>query len=934
MACSLVLSAADVVEVTSDGVEAARYASLEAALAACSGGETLTLLGDVTVEKKLEVSKSVAFDLAGKTLSNRSGFFICPTEAVGTLSFRNGQIKAADCCFYFDAMGSYTVSVSNVAFSGNCVLYAPWTGNGGTLEVLEDCSETTPSWGGLAVFNSRSAGSRCIVRGGVVKGNIFKIGDGKAEIHAGKRLEVRGGSFVQDPTAVVAPGYVVEKVDHEVKGVACAYRVREAADGERGVATVTCADGAVRGCASVDAALAACAPGGVVTLLADCTAAYPLAWDTALTLDLAGHALSRPRSGALFAPLGGAARMTVKGGRCEAADVLLSSVSGAPAEPVAFTNCTLAAQVVCTGAYTQVELADCRAAPAFFFASGSKGTVAVSGGAYRVEEARDAVRDATDARIVATGGRFSFDVTDGLPSGYVQVCEDAVVEGLACRYVVLLAAEAATRPTYGHGALVLSADGAATNGYTTVLEAIAACPEGGRVKMLASYTASGSFYEVPRSMTLDLNGFTLANTGGDFLKILSGVTLDVDGGGGILKGTSWASIFHLGSGDAVVNVADCTLKGLCTLYGPSGAVVNLHERTFVLTTYFASGNATASLNVRGGRHAFVSWRDAPYREDPNLGTRITIFGGRFEKNPLATSLANLPPAIAEGATSFYEEGVSYRGISMPYAVYPDDETATWTREAVRAGLVHTNVNAALRAAQALGGTVRLLADIAHTVDVPSGTASPLTLAFDGHRVVGRAESGDTSAFRLTAAGVACVLDGASVSAACLVDWGAGGTGSSLAVVGDGTNTCTALLASGSAASQMGTLAIRGGRWAVDPTAYVTNNHVVLHRADAAPCPWRVRDWTKLAANGWDFDLEDPLLGATASGTVEAATVEVALAGLLPARRTLLADLSGVTVTDGTLKFVPSSDLPRSVNVVFENNRLIAWQATGTVLVFR
>ena len=81
-----------------------------------------------------------------------------------------------------------------------------------------------------------------------------------------------------------------------------------------------------------------------------------------------------------------------------------------------------------------------------------------------VEEARYAGR-AVAARIAATGGRFNFDVSDGLPDGYAQICEDAVVEGLACRYAVYPEEEANVRQP--HAALVLSADGPApsTGGY-------------------------------------------------------------------------------------------------------------------------------------------------------------------------------------------------------------------------------------------------------------------------------------------------------------------------------------------------------------------------------------------------------------------------------------------------------------------------------------
>lgn len=914
--CSLILRAVDVVEVTAAGAAAVRYAAIEDALDACSGGETLTLLDDVTVPGNLEISKSVAVDLAGHVLKNNKGWFICPTEDVGTLSFRNGTITSGDCCFAFGD-GAYTVSVSNVVFNGNTVLYA--YRDGSTLEFQDDCRAQMRIR--FVTFASSRVRSRCIFRGGVVAGKIYDD-----QMSLGNLLTVYGGSFDQDPTAVLAPGYVVEEGTHEVQGVTCSYRVRAANDDERGVATVTCVDGVVRGCAALDMALASCASGGTVTLLEDCTAAFPIALDKAMTLDLNGHALSRSQGGALFAPPTGAAGMTVRNGRCEAADVLLAAEAGTVTGTTMFTNCTLKAPALFRGRYLDVALADSRVEAAFFFAAGSEGTVAVSDGAYVVTEARHAGR-AVAARIAATGGRFNFDVSDGLPDGYAQICEDAVVEGLACRYAVYPEEEANVRQP--HAALVLSADGSTTSSFDTVAAAIAACPDGGRVKMLKSSTVDAARLEIPRSMTLDLNGLTLANTTGDFLMIPAGVTLEVDGGGGLLQGSG--SVFHMsGNASKVVNVTNCTLKGHCTLYGSASAVVNLQAETSVQTALFASGNGFATLNVRGGHHAFTtSWGDQN-PTNPNQGTRIHLFGGHFEKNPLETALVH-PPALAEGTTAFYEEGLAFRGLAMPYAVHPDAETATWTREAVYAGLVHTNVNAALRVAGASGGTVRLLSDIAREVDIAGGE---VTLDFDGHWIVGRAGAVGACGLRLAGANAACLLDGASVSTAYLVNWEAGGTGASLVVTGDGTNTCEGILFPGAAIPETGRLEIRGGRWAVDPSAYVPDAHLVLHRAGAVPCPWRVRDGAKLLAEGWTFDLDDPLLGADGVGTMAAGTVEVSLTGTVPVRKTLLADLSGVSVSGGALRFVPSPVLSRTVRVVYENGRLFAWQATGTLLVFR
>lgn len=204
LACSPALRAADVVEVTAPGAEAARYATIEAALGACSGGETLTLLDDVTVPGNLEISKSVAVDLAGHVLKNNKGWFICPTKEAGTLSFRNGTITSGDCCFAFGD-GAYTVSVSNVVFNGNTVLYA--YRDGSTLEFQDDCRAQMRIR--FVTFASSRVRSRCIFRGGVVADKIYDD-----QMSLGNLLTVYGGSFDQDPTAVLAPGYVVEEGIH------------------------------------------------------------------------------------------------------------------------------------------------------------------------------------------------------------------------------------------------------------------------------------------------------------------------------------------------------------------------------------------------------------------------------------------------------------------------------------------------------------------------------------------------------------------------------------------------------------------------------------------------------------------------------------------------------------------------------------------------
>ena len=69
-----------------------------------------------------------------------------------------------------------------------------------------------------------------------------------------------------------------------------------------------------------------------------------------------------------------------------------------------------------------------------------------------------------------------------------------------------------------------------------------------------------------------------------------------------------------------------------------------------------------------------------------------------------------------------------------------------------------------------------------------------------------------------------------------------------------------------------------------------------------------------------------------SGPVTASLVDA-----VPTRKMLLADLSGLTLNSGTyadLSFVKDAALPEAVRVSYENGRLYAWEAKGTMIVFK
>ena len=183
-----------------------------------------------------------------------------------------------------------------------------------------------------------------------------------------------------------------------------------------------------------------------------------------------------------------------------------------------------------------------------------------------------------------------------------------------------------------------------------------------------------------------------------------------------------------------------------------------------------------------------------------------------------------------------------------------------------------------------------------------------------------------------------VFDGAQIATSALYSWQvASVTNSTLEVTGDSVVTCSSFNYPGTPVRLPPKVVATGGSFAINPTSYVTNNHVVLYRAAATPCKWQVKPWAAICSNGWTFDL--PAEAATVTGTCAAPSgpITVSLTGKIPTRRTLLADLSGLTLGSGTyadLSFVKSASLPGAVQVSYEGGKLYAWEAKGTIIVFQ
>lgn len=946
-----VARAANLVSVFVDGA-AHEYATLTDALGACSGGETVTLLGDVKLDASLSVAKPVTLDLGGYKLSG-PGHMIKPTSASDGFLIRNGAMDSSDCCIS-TGDGTYVVTVSNVTFTGVCLLF----GSGGTLEFLEGCVSKCNYL--ASQFSQTACGMN--VRGGVVAPGK-SIFDG---VRSGTTLQVYGGRFTQDPTPYLAVGYRAVEETYVVDGIECAYRVRASTADDRPVARVVSADGAT--CITFGTfgeAFNAIEAGGTLTLLDDCLIATTLSISKGFTFDLGGHALTLNANADMFNVKSGVSDFVVQNGTCAAQKSVFYIPSGGSTVTVS--------DVVCTGGYfvtgtasASVTFASGKMLCDYLTSSSSALSIRVLDGLVAPQvDIHDTA--STKAGIVVSGGRHSANVTQWLADGYVLVCEDALVDGVACRYVVLPAEEAGVQPA----AKTISADGATTNEYDSMAAAISACERGGAVKLFQNCTYVGGGLSVPRDMTIDLNGFRIANTGRDFLSVAANTTVWVKDG--VLCGG--ASIFTVAQ-NATVNVTNCVLTGLCPFYSGAHGTLNVYNSDMRDIGIFGSSNGNATMNVYGG---FFSFRQG-WRDGSKIGTTFNVYGGHFKMNPAIASI----PVLGEGARVAYSP-VSYRGESYAYEVMSAEKHKAVSFEAELDQVLYTNLNVALSVATH-GATVYLVTNVGHSVSRTDNAAKTSTLDLGGWEIAcdddivsvsskwtlkiengtirqqkesrscivlnsnAAVELGATVSLVGTEGRKTCgvyipggnarlVMNGTFVDVSRLVSWTAAGTNADVVVRGNGTNLCAAVFWEASqwnsVRPQSSTFTIKGGYWTFDPTAYVTNNYVSFYKPSATPCPWRVMDWAELSADGLTFDFADSMLGASVSGTVDSAgQIVVSLTGTPSTKRTLLADFSGLAAASGSLSFTKSPNIPAGVRLDFSDGRLYAWEPKGTVLVFR
>jgi len=730
-------------------------------------------------------------------------------------------------------------------------------------------------------------------------------------------------------------------------------------------ARVTALDGVTTAdYASLQAALDACTGGETVTMLTDETMTSQVRITKSVTLDLAGHTITMSKYSD-FLSFSSNLTATICGGTVDVRTER-SLITVKEGTTVNVTNCTLKGYCMFYGNHTTGRMnvmADTVALVDYPISGYSPAEVTIHDGYFAIAQGwKQGSNTMFPGNLHITGGCFtrdpSFsDMLDGSVYGVKGVSETRAGTTFTCQVV--------PKGEITNCARVTTSGGASTD-YATIQAALDACAGGETVTMLASVDSS-SYIQIKKSITFDLAGLTFRHLTSNSIRSDSGTTVTIQNGKVI--GASSQSTFAPSQG-SVMNVTNCTVTGNCLVWSSGTGKLNILSDSFVNVTHLGSGNGKAALEVRGGYINYTNLRDKNV-----VGTTFQFFGGYFTK--LSTE------SLAEGCRYLFS-GTTKNFITFTYRVMSSEEIAAFGGLEAEIGVVGFRyIQAAFQQVKA-GETIYMVKDVATSIQQVSKVGSNFTFDLGGHCLSGnldifrvytnstvrlrngtiRETEGAKSCFQMYkgatlivestariegASGkttnclhmpfenARVVFDGAQIATVALYSWSSENN-STIEITGDSVMTCSRFAYSGTPSRLPPRVVATGGSFAINPTSYVTNNHVVLYRANTTPCKWQVKPWAAICSDGWTFNL--PMEAATVTGTCAAppaGPITVSLAGTIPTRKTLLADLSGLTFSSGEygdLSFVRNASLPASIQVSYENGKLYAWEMKGTMIVFK
>ncbi len=729
-------------------------------------------------------------------------------------------------------------------------------------------------------------------------------------------------------------------------------------------ARVTAPGGATADYATLQSALNACTGGETVTMLTDATLTSQVKINADVTLDLDGHTITMTAYSDFIA-FSSNLTATICGGTVEVRTAR-SLITVKEGTTVNVTNCTLKGYCMFYGDNNTGKLnvmADTVALVDYPISGYSAAVLNVHAGHVASVRGWREGKGTFTSNIKITGGCFTRDpsfteMLDESVYGVIGVSETLDGTTFTCKVVPK------GEITNLNLARVTTSGGVSTD-YATLQAAFDACAGGETVTMLASVD-SASYIQIKKSITFDLAGLTFRHLSSNSIRSDSGTTVTIQNGKVI--GASAQSTFAPSPG-SVMNVTNCTATGNCLVWSSGTGKLNILSDSFVNVKNLGSGNGNAALEVRGGHINYTNLRDKNV-----VGTTFQFFGGYFNK---------LSPALLADGYRYVFSDATKDNIKFNYCVMSSEEVAALGGLEAEIGAVgFLKVSTAL--AQVKNNeTVCMVKDVVASAREMTPVNRNFTFDLGGHCFSGgvdifgvytnstvRLRNGTIretthykSCFQMwpgatlivestvriegTSGNTTCcvyipsdnahvVFDGAQIATTALYSWGTAPQ-STIEITGDSVMTCSSFQITGSAKLPPNVVAT-GGSFAVNPTSYVTNNHVVLYRAAATPCKWQVKPWAAICADGWTFDL--PTEAATVTGAcaaLPAGPITVSLTGTVPTRKTLLADLTGLTFSSGgyaDLSFVRNASLPASIQVSYESGRLYAWEAKGTLIVFQ
>jgi|GEM_PF-365023 len=777
------------------------YESLQEAINAAQDGQTVRLLADVAED--VVISKSIALDLGGKTLTNTNAGKATISVQSGTVTVKNGNVKGGTGYYNIEAKKDANLTLTDVAATaGNTG--SSMIDNWGTLTITsgtytgglnvvksEEGSvlnisggtftrETAPRWGitgtvlvygtttitgGTFNEKSTSTNARVVVTGRVdgydsityVKGGTFN-GNGNNVFHhlspaqADDSFEVSGGTFNKSiPDYYCADGFIPTKNAGGTYGVKEGQYVAKV--GSKKYETL--AD-----------AIRLAAKGKTITLLADVEQNTQLTINKSITLDLNGKTIRNTvdiwgdKANAILSITNGA-KVTITGnGTIDAKENDCYTINVVKGD-LTIENGTFYGNV----SVVQVE----------------EGTLSVKGGTFDLHQKwegssmylfnciDEAYVDGS-ANVAISGGTFvGFD-----PNVSPEQKVDGKVPSFAAPGVGITKNENGSFTAVdGMTAQILDEDGNSVNAYNTLAEAVAAAQNGQTITLLADVEQNTQL-AIDKSITLDLNGKTIKNTvdiWGDntnaILSIKKGAKVTITGNGTIAAKENDCYTINVVNGD--LTIENGTFVGNISVVQVQKGSLTINGGAFSLLQKMTDG--------KGENRYLINCIDDTYADG---SATVAISGGTFVGFDPNVS----PEQKVDGkAPSFAAPGTGITRNADGSFTAVDGMTAQILDKDGNSVKAYRTLAEAVAAAED-GQTVRLLADV--TLDAQIATGKAITIDGQSKYTIRAAKllvSADNKAGMFYRTGSAngtltflnVTLDGNGVSKIFLNEGGAGET---------------------------------------------------------------------------------------------------------------------------------------------------------------